>query len=83
MTRLVDLLKSKPGVQKRTKDKKKRGYEPVTEINIPIKIGDTVRMGKFKNKKVVIKTIEWNEKGDLLINGRPALKFRLEKQPNI
>ena len=31
-------------------------------------------MGKFKNKKVVIKTMDWNEKGDLLINGRPALK---------
>ena len=36
-------------------------------------------MGKFKNKKVVIKTIDWNEKGDLLINGRPAIKFRIEK----
>jgi len=52
-------------------------------IKLPIKIGDTVRMGKFKNKKVVIKKIEWNEKGDLLINGRPAMKFRLEPKPNI
>ena len=40
-------------------------------------------MGKFKNKKVVIKTIDWNEKGDLLINGRPAMKFRLEKSKEI
>jgi len=48
-------------------------------VDLPIEIGDTVRMGKFKNKKVVVKSIDWNEKGDLLINGRPALKFRITK----
>ena len=52
-------------------------------IDLPIEIGDTVKMGKFKNKKVVIKKIDWNEKGDLLINGRPALKFRLMPKTNI
>ena len=50
-------------------------------IEIPVKVGDTILMGKFKNKKVVVKTIEYSEKGDLLINGRPALKFRMVKQP--
>ena len=45
-------------------------------VDLPINIGDIVKMGKFKNKKVVVKKIDWNEKGDLLINGRPALKFR-------
>ena len=40
-------------------------------------------MGKFKNKKVVVKSIDWNEKGDMLINGRPAFKFRMMKKPNI
>ena len=49
-------------------------------VNLPIKVGDTVRMGRFKNKKVVVKSIDWNEKGDLLINNRPALKFRLVKK---
>ena len=34
-------------------------------------------MGRFKNKKVVVKSITKNEKGDYLINGRPAFKFRL------
>ena len=53
------------------------------DVNVPINIGDTVKMGKFKNKKVVVKTITWNEKGDMLINGKPALKFRLVQQPNI
>jgi len=27
--------------------------------------------------------MDWNEKGDLLINGRPALKFRIEKSKEI
>ena len=52
-------------------------------VDLPIEVGDTVKMGKFKNKKVVIKKIDWNEKGDLLINGRPALKFRLMPKTNI
>jgi len=49
------------------------------ELKIPIKVGDTIMMGRFKNKKVVIKSIDFNEKGDLMINGRPALKFRIVK----
>ena len=49
------------------------------ELNLPIKVGDTIMMGRFKNKKVVIKSIDFNEKGDLMINGRPALKFRIVK----
>jgi len=54
------------------------------DINIDLDVGDTVLMGKFKNKKVVVKDIEWNEKGDLLINGRPATKWRMHKKaPNI
>ena len=47
------------------------------DINLPINIGDTVMMGKFKNKKVVVKTINWNAKGDLLINGKSAARFRI------
>ena len=53
------------------------------KITLPIKIGDTVMMGKFKNKKVVVKTIDWNVKGDLLINGRPALKLRIPPKSNL
>ena len=52
-------------------------------VDLPIEIGDTVMMGKFKNKKVVVKTIDWNEKGDLLINGKSAMRFRIPKKPNI
>jgi len=49
------------------------------DINIPVEIGDTILMGRFKNKRVQVKSIDYNEKGDLLINGRPALKFRIVK----
>ena len=49
-------------------------------ITLPIEIGDTVLMGKFKNKKVVVKTIGWSDKGDLLINGKSAMRMRLVKK---
>ena len=49
-------------------------------VDLPIKVGDTIMMGRFKNKKVVVKTIDFNDKGDLMINGRPALKFRIMKK---
>ena len=50
------------------------------DINLPINIGDTIMMGRFKNKKVTVKTINFNEKGDLLINGRSAARFRIIPQ---
>jgi hypothetical protein len=48
-------------------------------IKLDIKVGDTIMGGKFKNKKVVVKTIDTNEKGDVLINGKPLLRFRIIK----
>ena len=53
------------------------------KIALDISVGDTILMGKFKNKKVVVKSIDWNEKGDLLINGRPALKMRIPPKSNL
>jgi hypothetical protein len=49
-------------------------------IKLPIKVGDEVMMGRFKNKKTIIKKIEWNDKGDLLVNGKSALKLRIPKK---
>ena len=51
-------------------------------IKLPVEVGDTVLMGRFKNKKVVVKSIDYNDNGDLLINGRPALKFRIMESIN-
>jgi hypothetical protein len=50
-------------------------YEEV--INIPIEIGDTILGGRFKNKKTVVKKIGKNAKGDITVNGKPLLKYRL------
>lgn len=49
-------------------------------IKLDIKVGDTLMGGKFKNKKVVVKTIGKNDKGDITINGKPLLRFRLLKE---
>ena len=56
----------------------KMGERELTEdFNVPVNIGDTIMMGRFKNKPVVVKTIQWSNKGDLLINGRSAARFRI------
>jgi hypothetical protein len=47
------------------------------EITIPIEIGDVIYGGRFKNKKVVVKEIGKNDRGDVTINGKPLLKYRL------
>ena len=49
-------------------------------IKLPIKVGDEIMMGRFKNKRTIIKKIEWNDKGDLLVNGKPSLKMRIPKK---
>jgi cytidylate kinase len=58
-------------------------------INIPIKVGDVVKGGKFKNKSITVKKIGKNDKGDITINDKPLLKVRIpsfkefaEKAPN-
>ena len=50
------------------------------DIKIPIKVGDTILGGKFKNKRIVVKNIGKNEKGDITINGKPLLKYRIIPQ---
>ena len=50
------------------------------KITLDIEKGDTLLGGKFKNKKVVVKKIDKNDKGDITINGKPLLKFRILKK---
>lgn len=50
------------------------------DINIPIKIGDVVLGGKFKNRKIIIKKIGKNKKGDITVNDKPLLKYRIIKE---
>ena len=49
-------------------------------ITIDIKVGDTILGGKFKNKKIKVKEIGENDKGEVTINGKPLLRFRLIDQ---
>ncbi len=46
-------------------------------ITIDIKVGDVILGGKFKNKKITVKEIGKNEKGEVTINGKPLMRFRL------
>ena len=50
------------------------------EIKLDIKVGDTILMGKFKNKKVVVKSIGKDEYGMPTINGKKAVTFRIPKK---
>ena len=74
--KFIDFLGASDSVQSSAAEElKPQGLRE--DINLPINVGDTVMMGRFKNKKVVVKTIGWSEKGDLLINGRSAMKMRI------
>ena len=65
-------------VKKMKSNNTQKKFESVNEdINIPINVGDTVLGGKFKNKRIVVKSIGKNEKGDITINNKPLMKYRL------
>jgi hypothetical protein len=53
------------------------------EIKLDVNIGDTVLMGKFKNKKVVVKSIGKDEHGMPTINGKKATTFRIIPKQNL
>jgi len=53
------------------------------EIKLDVEIGDTILMGKFKNKKTVVKSIGKDEHGMPTINGKKVATFRIIKRVNI
>ena len=53
------------------------------EIKLNVKVGDTLLMGKFKNKKVVVKNIGEDEWGMPTINGKKAVTFRIPKKDTL
>jgi hypothetical protein len=54
-----------------------KSFEEISEkITIPVEVGDTVYMGKFKNKKTVIKEIDKDETGMPTINNKKVVTFR-------
>jgi len=50
------------------------------EIKLNVKVGDEILMGKFKNKKVTVKSIGKDEWGMPTINGKKAVTFRIPKK---
>ena len=50
------------------------------EIKLNVNVGDTLLMGKFKNKKVIVKSIGKDEWGMPTINGKKAVTFRIPKK---
>lgn len=50
------------------------------DIKVPIEVGDTILGGRFKNKKIVVKKIGKNKKGDITVNDKPLLKYRIVKE---
>lgn len=48
-------------------------------IDLPIEKGDVILTGKFRNKKVVVKSIGTDEHGSPTVNGKSILNVRIEK----
>jgi len=58
--------------------------KPLTEdINIPVNVGDTILVGRFKNKKMKVKEIGKDKHGMPTINGRKATTFRMLKTDKV
>jgi hypothetical protein len=74
-TKAFKHMPGSPAQEKVKKEIEKLRNQLSEDITIDLDIGDRVVMGKFKNKKVVVKDITWNEKGDMLINGKMATTF--------
>ena len=52
----------------------------MNSVNIDLQVGDTILTGRFKNKREIVKTIGVDKLGQPTVNGKPMLKFRIEKE---
>lgn len=52
------------------------------DINIDVKVGDTIMTGRFKNKRTVVKSIGKDEHGMPTINGKKVVTFRKATEKN-
>ena len=50
------------------------------DIKIPVKVGDTILTGRFKNKKTIVKSIDKDAHGMPTINGKKVVTFRTAKK---
>lgn len=49
----------------------------INGIYVPLKVGDIIYTGRFKNKKTTVKTIGVDEYGMPTVNGKRAMTFRI------
>jgi len=49
------------------------------KIKLDIDVGDVLLGGRYKNKRIVVKTMGTDDLGQPTINGDTILKFRIEK----
>ena len=49
------------------------------KVTIDLRVGDAILTGKFKNKRDIVKSIGVDGLGQPTVNGKPMLKFRIEK----
>ena len=52
-------------------------------IKIDVEVGSIILMGKFKNKRTIVKTIGTDDWGMPTINGKKACNFRIAKEQNM
>jgi hypothetical protein len=55
-------------------------FKAFEKIILNIEKGDILYGGRFKNKRLVVKKISKNKKGDITINDKPLLRFRIIKE---
>jgi hypothetical protein len=52
------------------------------KITLDIEVGDELRGGRFKNKKVIVKKIGKDDENQPTINGKTILKYKIVKKMN-
>jgi len=52
------------------------------KITLDIEVGDELRGGRFKNKKVIVKKIGKDDENQPIINGKTILKYKIVKKMN-
>ena len=48
-------------------------------VILDLNVGDRILTGRFRNKEVLVKDISYDKNGELNVNGRKALNFRIVK----
>lgn len=53
--------------------------EQLIEMTVDLAVGDVVLGGKWKNKRMVVKTLGTDDLGQPTVNGKSLLTVRIEK----